>query len=98
MSRKGVYFGLRFPLSTLAASVARRPRVLPLASTTNHLRSISCALGMYVDISLSPATTRVQTQSRRANHSAVSKTYPRRKLHVRVRLGAPNARELRVLG
>ena len=25
---------------TLAASVARRPRVLPLASTTNHLRSI----------------------------------------------------------
>src|SRR5580698_9784949 len=46
----GVYLGFLLPLSTLAASVARRPRVLPLASTTNHLRSISCALGMYVDI------------------------------------------------
>src|ERR1700722_743942 len=50
MSMKGVYFGFFLPLRVLAASVARRPRVLPLASTTNHLRVISCELGKYVDI------------------------------------------------
>src|SRR5271154_6162695 len=50
MSIKGVYLGFFFPASILAASVARRPRVLPLASTTNHLRVISCELGKYVDI------------------------------------------------
>src|ERR1700761_2667515 len=50
MSIKGVYFGFFLPARVLAASVARRPRVLPLASTTNHLRVISCELGKYVDI------------------------------------------------
>src|ERR1700744_4836187 len=63
MSRNGVYFGFLLPLSTLAASVARRPRVLPLASTTNHLRSISCALGIYVDIALSFSST-IEPESR----------------------------------
>ncbi len=33
-----------------AACVARRPRVLPLASSTNHLRLMSLPLGMVVDI------------------------------------------------
>src|ERR1700684_1415146 len=50
MSIKGVYFGFSLPANLLAASVARRPSVLPLASTTNHLRVISCELGKYVDI------------------------------------------------
>src|SRR5258707_8086170 len=50
MSIKGVYLGFFLPLRVLAASVAKRPRVLPLASTTNHLRVISCELGKYVDI------------------------------------------------
>src|ERR1700722_12414535 len=50
MSMKGVYLGFFLPLRVLAASVARRPSVLPLASTTNHLRVISCELGKYVDI------------------------------------------------
>src|SRR5271163_4627896 len=50
MSIKGVYLGFFLPLRVLAASVARRPSVLPLASTTNHLRVISCELGKYVDI------------------------------------------------
>jgi len=45
-----VYLGLFLPANLLAASVARRPSVLPLASTTNHLRVISCELGKYVDI------------------------------------------------
>src|ERR1700752_3119636 len=47
---KGVYLGFFLPLRVLAASVARRPRVLPLASITNHLRVISCELGKNVDI------------------------------------------------
>src|ERR1700712_5416428 len=34
----------------LAERVARRPRVLPLASITYHLRLISFPLGMVVDI------------------------------------------------
>src|ERR1700739_1835607 len=50
MSIKGVYLGFFLPLRVLAASVARRPSVLPLASITNHLRVISCELGKYVDI------------------------------------------------
>src|ERR1700677_1910295 len=50
MSIKGVYLGFFLPANMLAASVAKRPRVLPLASTTNHLRVISCELGKYVDI------------------------------------------------
>jgi hypothetical protein len=50
MSIKGVYLGFFLPANMLAASVARRPSVLPLASTTNHLRVISCELGKYVDI------------------------------------------------
>ena len=43
------------PLSTLAALVARRPSVCPLASTTYHLRLISLPLGINVDISLLPS-------------------------------------------
>src|ERR1700689_2394306 len=50
MSIKGVYLGFFLPANMLAASVAKRPRVLPLASSTNHLRVISCELGKYVDI------------------------------------------------
>src|ERR1700722_20133080 len=47
---KGVYLGFFLPARVLAASVAKRPSVLPLASSTNHLRVISCELGKYVDI------------------------------------------------
>src|ERR1700744_2391275 len=90
MSRNGVYFGFLLPLSTLAASVARRPRVLPLASTMNHLRSISCALGMYVDISLYlQQKLAFKTQYAHAKQQRGLKSYPRRKLHVRVRLAQP---------
>ena len=54
-------------------SVARRPSVLPLASTTNHLRSISCALGIYVDIALPVllSIARVNTQMLTQSVSAV---------------------------
>src|ERR1700678_2273117 len=60
---KGVFFGFFLPANILAASVAKRPRVLPLASTTNHLRVISCELGKYVDIvTSSPRGTSVWTR------------------------------------
>src|ERR1017187_10450112 len=51
----GTYWGFNLPLSTLAALVASRPSVWPLASTTNHLRSIFLPLGTKVDISLLPS-------------------------------------------
>src|SRR5215469_3461161 len=54
MSMYGTYRGLSFPLSTLAALVASRPSVWPLASITNHLRSISLPLGTNVDILFLP--------------------------------------------
>src|ERR1700677_3089336 len=53
MSIKGVYLGFFLPANMLAASVAKRPKVLPLASTTNHLRVISSELGIYVDMHFS---------------------------------------------
>src|ERR1700758_5598603 len=59
MSMYGTYWGFSLPLSTLAALVARRPRVWPLASTTNHLRSIFLPLGTKVDISLLPLPRRL---------------------------------------
>src|ERR1700691_1427075 len=63
MSINGVYLGFFLPANMLAASVAKRPRVLPLASTTNHLRVISCELGKYVDIvTSSPRRTLVRTR------------------------------------
>src|SRR3954453_14724313 len=46
----GTYRGFSLPLNTLAALVASRPRVWPLASTTYHLRSILLPLGTNVDI------------------------------------------------
>src|ERR1039458_2805095 len=52
MSMYGTYFGFVLPLSTIAALVARRPKVCPLASTTYHLRLISLPLGINVDIAL----------------------------------------------
>src|SRR5215472_12364508 len=54
MSMYGTYFGFSLPLSTLAALVASRPRVWPLASTTYHLRSIVLPLGTNVDILFLP--------------------------------------------
>src|ERR1017187_5705413 len=51
----GTYWGFSLPLSKSAALVARRPSVLPLASTTYHLRSISLPLGTKVPISLLPS-------------------------------------------
>src|SRR5664279_4116362 len=55
MSMYGTYWGFNLPASTLAALVARRPKVWPLASTTNHLRAIFLPLGTKVDISLLPS-------------------------------------------
>src|SRR3954471_6592273 len=54
MSRYGTYLGFSLPLNTLAALVASRPSVWPLASTTYHLRSIVLPLGTNVDIFLLP--------------------------------------------
>src|SRR5215469_17639807 len=54
MSRYGTYWGFSFPLRALAALVASRPRVWPLASTTYHLRSILLPLGTNVDILFLP--------------------------------------------
>src|ERR1035437_6554574 len=51
----GTYWGFSLPLKTLAALVASRPRVWPLASTTYHLQSIFLPLGTKVDISLLPS-------------------------------------------
>src|ERR1700757_1212676 len=50
----GTYLGFNLPLNTLAALVASRPRVWPLASTTYHLRSMSLPLGTNVDILFLP--------------------------------------------
>src|SRR3954464_9955120 len=50
----GTYRGFSLPLKTLAALVASRPRVWPLASTTYHLRSILLPLGTNVDILFLP--------------------------------------------
>src|SRR6266700_2041604 len=50
----GTYWGFSLPLNTLAALVASRPRVWPLASTTYHLRSILLPLGTNVDILFLP--------------------------------------------
>src|SRR5580692_335382 len=58
MSIYGTYLGFSLPLSKLAALVANRPSVWPLASTTYHLRSISLPLGTKVDISLLPSNAR----------------------------------------
>src|ERR1035437_8778054 len=54
-SMYGTYCGFSLPLNTSAALVARRPSVLPLASTTNHLRSTFLPLGIKVPISLLPS-------------------------------------------
>ena len=40
--------GLFLPRSTFATSAAKRPNVLPSASTMNHLRSTSAALAINV--------------------------------------------------
>src|ERR1700733_1708981 len=50
----GTYRGFSLPLSTLAALVASRPSVWPLASTTYHLRLMSLPLGTKVDILFLP--------------------------------------------
>src|ERR1035437_9305018 len=57
----GTYWGFSLPLRTLAALVARRPRVWPLASTTYHLRSIFLPLGTKVDISLLPSVKKTRS-------------------------------------
>src|SRR5438093_9019369 len=53
VSRNGVYLGLSLPMRMRATCEARRPRALPDASTTYHLRAISPALGKYVDMLIS---------------------------------------------
>src|SRR5580692_12625101 len=50
----GTYWGFSLPLRTLAALVASRPRVWPLASSDLHLRSILLPLGTNVDIFFLP--------------------------------------------
>src|SRR5690242_7706924 len=49
----GVYLGFSFPIRMRATCEATRPRALPEASTTYHLRAISPALGKYVDMLIS---------------------------------------------
>src|SRR5581483_4551160 len=66
----GTYCGFSLPLSTLAALVAKRPRVWPLASTTYHLRSIFLPLGTKVDISLLPLPFPDRAHSRPKNPRA----------------------------
>src|SRR5918998_6401738 len=48
----GVYWALCLPRNTRAISVERRPRVLPSASTTYHLRSTSSGRAMKLFIIL----------------------------------------------
>src|ERR1700761_4696565 len=69
MSIYGTYFGFSLPLRTLAALVASRPRVWPLASTTYHLRSMFLPLGTKVDIFLLPLTLPDRAHSRPRNTS-----------------------------
>src|SRR3984957_13205289 len=85
MSIKGVYLGLFLPLRVLAASVARRPSVLPLASMTNHLRVISCELGKYVDI-VTCFSRRTFSKARFAHrrNRAAGKRYRKRKVQNRL--------------
>jgi hypothetical protein len=66
----GTYWGFSLPLNTSAALVANRPSVLPLASTTNHLRAISLPLGIKVLISLLPSKTPVLNKTARYRHLA----------------------------
>src|SRR5581483_4571243 len=58
MSMYGTYLGFSLPLNTLAALVASRPSVWPLASTTYHLRSIDLPLGTNVAIVFLPLDQR----------------------------------------
>src|ERR1051326_3417543 len=53
VSRNGVYRGFSFPIRMRATCEATRPRALPEASTTYHMRAISPALGKYVDMLIS---------------------------------------------
>src|SRR6266496_641811 len=53
VSRNGVYLGFSLPIKMRAICEATRPRALPEASTTYHLRAISPALGKYVDMLIS---------------------------------------------
>src|ERR1035438_1925368 len=73
MSMYGTYWGFSLPLSTLAALVARRPSVWPLASTTNHLRSIFLPLGTKVPIALLPS---LKTCPRRPNLAVIRVARP----------------------
>src|SRR5581483_9277413 len=52
VSRWGVNTGLCLPRMIRATSVARRPRTMPSASTTNHLCSTSAGRAEYVAIEL----------------------------------------------
>src|ERR1035437_7498132 len=73
-SMYGTYCGFSLPLNTSAALVARRPSVLPLASTTNHLRSTFLPLGIKVPISLLPSK-RLKNPEKPAQ-SALARAYP----------------------
>ena len=50
----GVKIGLFFPLNTLATSDAKRPNVLPSASTTYHFLSMVAGLAINVFMGFPP--------------------------------------------
>src|SRR5215470_14659065 len=68
MSRNGVYPGFSLPERIRATREASRPRVCPEASTTYHLRAISCPLGKRVDMLQTPENK--STKKDRSNDTA----------------------------
>src|SRR5437870_11763231 len=74
VSRNGVYLGFSLPIKMRAICEATRPRALPEASTTYHLRAISPALGKYVDMLISQKKnmkTERRPLSTHENHSSL---------------------------
>src|SRR6266700_6437452 len=82
VSRNGVYLGFSLPIKMRAICEATRPRALPEASTTYHLRAISPALGKYVDMLISQKNMKTERRplSTHENHSSL-----------RIRIQAPKA-------
>src|SRR5215469_13183259 len=69
-SRNGVYLGFSLPERMRATRVASRPSVCPAASTTYHLRAISCPLGKRVDMLQTP-----ENKNAKKDRSMTPRTY-----------------------
>src|SRR5215471_20220039 len=71
-SRNGVYLRFSLPERMRATRDASRPNVWPDASTTYHLRAISCPLGKRVDMLQTP-----ENKNAKKYRSMTPRTYSR---------------------